>query len=152
MILTLVIFTLIIPSSYAQTGISTIKVADKRFDISYVVDATVLKVDLDKESRSILIGLDKTKESNLEITFPSEMLNAKKGDFVVLVDGFETNYHIKIDNGKNTISVEIPENTEEVEIIGTSVVPEFPTGPVAMLIMISILMIVFLKLKITIFR
>ena len=78
-----------IPSSYAQTGISTIKVADKRFDISYVVDATVLKVDLDKESRSILIGLDKTKESNLEITFPSEMLNAKKGDFVVLVDGFE---------------------------------------------------------------
>ena len=85
----MVIFTVIIPSSYAQSGTSTIKVEDKRFDISYVADATVLKVDLDKESRSILVGLDKTNESNFEIMFPSEMLNAKKGNFVVLVDGFE---------------------------------------------------------------
>ena len=59
LILTLMIFTLVFPSSYAQTGTSTIKVEDKRFDITYVVDATVLKVDLDKESRSILVGLDK---------------------------------------------------------------------------------------------
>ena len=146
------IFTLVFPSSYAQTGTSTIKVEDKRFDITYVVDATVLKVDLDKESRSILVGLDKTKESNFEITFPSEMLYAENGEFVVLVDGFESDYHFKSDNGKNSVSIEIPENTEEVEIVGTSVIPEFPIGPVAMLAIISISMIIFSKLKIAIFR
>ena len=72
--------------------------------------------------------------------------------FRSLVDGFESNYHFKSDNGKNSVSIEIPENTEEVEIIGTSVIPEFPIGPVAMLTIISISMIIFSKLKIAIFR
>ena len=43
--------------------------------------------------------------------------------------------------------VQIPEATEEIEIIGTTVVPEFPLGVLAIMGIVSAMALVFSKTK-----
>jgi hypothetical protein len=87
------------------------------------------------------------QESTLKISFPSELLAAENAEFVVLVDGLETDYAITYANNNPTIMVQIPEATEEIEIIGTTVVPEFPLGVLAIMGIVSAMALVFSKTK-----
>ncbi|NDB63583.1 MAG: hypothetical protein EB170_06920, partial [Nitrosopumilaceae archaeon] len=99
-----------------------------------------------------LVGLDGTKESTFEITFPSELLSAENGDFVVLVDGLEEDYTITYDNNKQTLTLPIPEETQEIEIIGTSVVPEFPFGVLVVMGVVVSVAVVFSRSRLAIFK
>ena len=122
----------------------------KSFDVSYTVDGKVLAVEVDKESTSLLIGLDQVRESTFEISFPSELLSAENGDFVILVDGLDTDYTISYNDGKPTITLPIPEATEEIEIIGTSVIPEFPLGVLAIIGIATSALVIFSRNKLAI--
>jgi hypothetical protein len=141
-----------IPMSFAASGIETINAEGKSFDVSYSVDGEVLAIDVDAESTSLLVGLDKIHESTFEVSFPSELLSAENGEFVVLVDGMESDYTLSYNDGNPTITVPIPEATEEIEIIGTSVVPEFPLGVLAVLGIVSAAGLIFSKSKLAIFK
>lgn len=141
-----------IPMSFAVSGVETIDAEGKSFDVSYSVDGEVLAVDVDTESTSLLVGLDKIRESTFEVSFPSELLSAENGEFVVLVDGMELDYTLSYTDGNPTITVPIPEATEEIEIIGTSVVPEFPLGVLAVLGMVSTAGLILSKSKLAIFK
>ena len=140
------------PLSYADQGTSTIKADGKSFDVSYIFDGDLLAIDIDKESKSLLIGLDGTQESTFEITFPSELLSAENGEFVVLVDGLEEDYAITYAYGNPTLTLPIPEETQEIEIIGTSVVPEFPLGVLAIMGVVVSVAVVFSRSKLAIFK
>lgn len=119
--------------SYADQNVYQINEEGKTFDVKYVLDGNVLAMDADVESTSILIGTTNVEDSIFEISFPSELLAAQDADFIVLVDGFETEYTVTYDGDNPSISFPIAAGTEEIEIIGTSVVPEFPFG--ALLVM-----------------
>ena len=141
-----------IPLSYEDQGISAVKADEKSFDVKYSFDGELLAMEIDKESKSLLVGLDETHESTFEITFPSELLSAENGDFVVLVDGLEEDYTITYDNGNPTLTLPIPEETQEIEIIGTSVVPEFPFGVLALIGVIVSGVVLFSRSKLAIFK
>jgi predicted secreted protein with PEFG-CTERM motif len=77
-----------------------------------------------------------------------ELINAQNNEFVILVDGEEVDYEITSDSDSSTFEFFVPVGSEEVEIIGTSVIPEFPVGAIfGFTVMISVIMI-FAKTKV----
>jgi hypothetical protein len=99
--------------------------------------ATVTSSSLNPQSMSIVIRLDDAKNGTLTINPSTEII---QGIFMVLVNGEESS-DVTI-NG-NEVTVMFPEETSEIEVIGTFVIPEF--GPIAMAILgMSIIGIVFM--------
>jgi len=83
------------------------------------------------------MAIDTTDNGQLAITLPRELIDAKIGeedqDYFVLVDGEETNFDEETTSTDRTIVLFFPKGAEEIEIIGTKVVPEF--GAIAALIL-----------------
>ena len=122
------------------------------YSISYVLNADIIAMEIDPESRSLLIGLDKTYDSQFFIDLEHELINAQNNEFVILVDGEEVDYKITSDSDSSTFEFFVPIGSEEVEIIGTNVIPEFPVGAIfGFVVMISFIMI-FAKAKAPFFK
>ena len=85
----------------------------------------------------------------LEITLPRELIDSRSNDidteFVVMIDGEEAEYEEIVSNEfERSIRVSIPENSKELKIIGTQVVPEF-----AILALITLVVTVSLAIAIS---
>lgn len=129
-----------------------LEIDEHAYSISYVVNANVVAMDIDPESTSLLIGLDNTYDSRFFIGLEHELINAQNDEFIILVDGQETDYEISSDSVSSTFTFFVPTGTEEVEIIGTHVIPEFPIGTIfGFAVMISTIMI-FTKVKAPFFK
>ena len=129
-----------------------LEIDEHAYSISYVVNANVVAMDIDPESTSLLIGLDNTYDSRFFIGLEHELINAQNNEFIILVDGQETDYEISSDSDSSTFAFFVPTGTEEVEIIGTHVIPEFPIGAIfGFAVMISTIMI-FAKVKAPFFK
>jgi len=157
LILPLLIFTTPI---FAQTPYDelsnslqyALEIDEHNYSISYVVNANVVAMEIDPESTSLLIGLDNTYDSRFFIDLEHELINAQNNEFIILVDGQETDYEITSDSDSSTFAFFVPTGTEEVEIIGTRVIPEFPIGAIfGFAVMISTIMI-FAKIKTPFFK
>jgi len=155
LILPLLIFTTPI---FAQTPSDestleyVLEIDEHTYSISYVVNADVIAMEIDPESRSLLVGLDKTYDSQFFIDLEHELINAQNNEFVILVDGEEVDYKITSDSDSSTFEFFVPIGSEEVEIIGTNVIPEFPVGAIfGFVVMISFIMI-FAKAKAPFFK
>ena len=129
-----------------------LKIDEHAYSISYVVNANVVAMEIDPESTSLLIGLDNTYDSRFFIGLEHELISAQNNEFVILVDGQEADYEISSDLDSSTFAFFVPTGTEEVEIIGTRVIPEFPIGAIfGFAVMISTIMI-FAKIKAPFFK
>jgi len=129
-----------------------LEIDEHNYSISYVVNANVVAMEIDPESKSLLIGLDNTHDSRFFIGLEHELINAENNEFVILVDGQEADYEITSDSDSSTFAFFVPTGTEEVEIIGTHVIPEFPIGAIfGFVVMISTIMI-FAKIKVPFFK
>ena len=129
-----------------------LEIDEHTYSISYVVNADVIAMEIDPESRSLLIGLDKTYDSQFFIDLEHELINAQNNEFVILVDGEEVDYKMTSDSDSSTFEFFVPIGSEEVEIIGTNVIPEFPVGAIfGFVVMISFIMI-FAKAKAPFFK
>jgi hypothetical protein len=130
----------------------SLEVNGDTYNIPYSVNAHIIAMKIDPESRSLLIGLENTHESQFFIKLENKLIKAQNNEFVVLVNGMEVDYQIKSDSNYSSITFFVPIDSEEVEIIGTNVVPEFPIGLFFVLIMMISTIILFTKLKTSIFR
>jgi len=89
---------------------------------------------------SIVISISSTEPGTLTVNPSSDVLG---GIFMILVDGEEWD-DVEIDG--NQVTVEFPAGTEEIEIIGTFVIPEF--GAIAALILaVAIISIIVVSAK-----
>jgi len=88
---------------------------------------------IDQESKSLLVGVENAQDSQFMISFPKEMIDAENDAFAVLVNGVEIEYEISSDSQDYTLIFYVPVDSEEVEIIGTHVIPEFPIGVIAII-------------------
>ena len=80
------------------------------------------------------------------------MINAPHNEFIILVDGEEVDYEMTSDSDSSTFEFFVPVGSEEVEIIGTTIIPEFPVGAIfGFAVMISVIMI-FAKMKTPFFK
>ena len=134
------------PSQYV------LEIDEHVFLIPYQVNAKVIAIVIDPELTSLLIGLDDTSDSILIIDLNHELINAYNNEFAILVNGLEVDYDIVSDSDSSTFTFLVPEFTEEIEIIGTHVIPEFPLGAIMGLgILISAVMLVS-RVKTPVFR
>ena len=142
------IFFSLAPDSFAKETYF-LEIDEHDFEITYDVDADILAMAIDEELNSLLIGLENTKDSLFSIHFLKKMLNAENGEFAVLVNGLEVDYQLSENTDNYTLNFFIPNGTEEIEIIVTYVIPEFPLGPLFGFVLISSLAILLSKNKIS---
>ena len=106
-----------------------------------ITGGTLLDVMADEESKSLVLGVASTGDGQIIIDLPRDILDARLGgctgdddSLFVLVDGEEEMFEETKDSNMRKVTINFADGTEEIEIIGTCVVPEF--GAIASVIMI----------------
>ena len=122
------------------------------YHISYVVNADIVAMKIDPESKSLLIGLDNTYDSQFFIGLEHELITAQNNEFVILVNGQEVDYEITSDSDSSTFEFFVSADSEEVEIIGTHVIPEFPIGAIFGFAVMILSVMIFTSVKTPFFR
>jgi len=130
----------------------TIGVDRTNYVLSYsITGGNVLSVTPDDEANSLIIGISTTSDGELTITLPRELIDAIGPDgsedtFFVLIDGEEVDFDETTTSTDRTLTIPFPDGAEEIEIIGSFVIPEF--GTIAALILaIAIISIITLSSK-----
>lgn len=118
-------------------------------EITYAISGGVIKqVIPDHDEKSLRIEIDSISNGTLSIKLPRDVIDAKFGedddDFFVILDGLDVNFEETKTGHERTITVEFPEGTEEIEIIGTFVIPEFG-GIVTLILIVSIISVILLS-------
>ena len=114
-----------------------LEIDEHSFEIIYQIDADMLAMAVDKELDSLLIGIENAGGSMMTVSLPHDLIHAKDDSYAVLVSGFEVDYSMTEKEDTSTLSFFVPEFTEEIEIIGTHVIPEFPLGAIIILAAIA---------------
>ena len=114
-----------------------LKIDEHSYDLEYEVNANVLAMEIDQELNSLLIGIENTNDSTFSIKLPNEMISAENNEFAVLVDGQEVGYEINSMGDKTEMTFFVLSLSQEIEIIGTHVIPEFPFVILILILMIS---------------
>ena len=117
------------PDASADVNCSSDEVSADGYCIPYSIsNGMVTGAIINSNDNSIIINIDATDDGTLTVT-PSE--STQEGIFMVLVDGEEWD---DVEINGNIVTVEFPAGAEEIEIIGTFVIPEF--GTIAMMVLV----------------
>ena len=113
-------------------------------NVNYTINGgKILSIIPDVDETSLIIKIETTNDGQLLITLPNDVID---GIFFVLVDGEETNYEMELNTNSATLIIPFVDGSEEIEIIGTFVIPEF--GTIAVLVLaISIISIIAVTYK-----
>ncbi len=153
-----IIFFIAIFSIFSQNFLAygesyQLTVDENSFEINYSTTGRVIAMEIDKELFSLLIGLENVeKDSILEIEFTHELISAENNEFAVLVNGYEIDYELSTTDLGSKLTIPIFADTEEIEIIGTNVIPEFPLGILMVLVFTIMFVVFFSRTKIMVFK
>ena len=115
-----------------------------------ITGGSVTEMEIDMESTSLIVKVDSDDAGSITITLPRDVIDAtmndKDDDMFVIVDGEEVDFDETTTSTDRTLTIAFPAGTEEIEIIGTFVVPEFGTIAV-MILAIAIISIVAISSK-----
>jgi predicted secreted protein with PEFG-CTERM motif len=130
---------------------TTITVAGTDFVVSYkITGGKLISITPDVDAHSLIIAITANQDGSLVITLPRALIDAKMGDqddtFFVLVDGEEVDFEETTTAETRTLTILFPAGAEEIEIIGTVVVPEFGTIAV-MILAVAIISIIAVSAK-----
>lgn len=108
------------------------------YNVNYDISGgTITDISVDTKTASLVISLQTTGDGNMTVTLPRALIDAKAGSsddqFFVLEDGAQIDFKESKTDTDRTLTMQFPDGTEKVEIIGTQVVPEF--GPVSFLVL-----------------
>ncbi|MGQ0377342.1 MAG: hypothetical protein ACT4OW_07570 [Nitrososphaerota archaeon] len=143
-------FLLVQNQTYADESKYMLNTNDQTFEIAYSLDGQVIAMAIDHELNSLLVGITEVKDSTFQITLPQNLISAESNEFAVLVDQIEVDYNVSTQDDVAVLHFFVPADSEEIEIIGTQVIPEFPLG--ALLVFTTMIVIVTLVTKIGKFR
>ncbi|MDH5418614.1 MAG: PEFG-CTERM sorting domain-containing protein, partial [Nitrosopumilus sp.] len=103
----------------------------------------LFSMTINEERKSIeIIMEDVPEKTDFWVRIPPEVLYAEGEKFTVLVDGVNTGYDLIIFPNDYAIGFIISETTENIEIVGTRVIPEFGSFSI-MILGISIVGLVY---------
>ena len=104
----------------------------------------------DVDANSLIVTIEATNDGSLTLTIPRSVMDAKfngeDDEFFVLVDGEEVDFEETKTASDRTLTIQFPAGAEEIEIIGTFVVPEFGTIAV-MILAVAIISIIAVSAK-----
>ena len=140
--------TIIVDSILTAT---TVSIQDSTDLISYeIVNAKLLNVIPDIDAVSLLIYIEATDDGSITLTIPRSVLDASINDgddeFFVLVDGEEVDFEEITTDMDRTLTIGFLAGSEQIEIIGTFVIPEFGTIA-AMILAVAIISIIAISAK-----
>ena len=127
------------------------KVGNKGYCIPYTVGgATVVGGTLNTGTKSLIVKIMAESQGEITLDIPRSVLDSKSGarddSFFVLVDGEETDYDEKATSTTRSVTIQLSAGAEEIEIVGTQIVPEF--GPIAALVLaVAIISIIAVSAK-----
>jgi predicted secreted protein with PEFG-CTERM motif len=106
------------------------------FELGYnLTGAKIIQITPDFEMKSLIIVIETYSDGELRITLPKDVIDTDEEGFFVLVDGVET-VHEATSNIENwSFVIPFSHGSQEIEIVGTYVIPEF--GTVAALVLIA---------------
>jgi len=147
----LVSITSIQQDAFAQITDTTISVEGSNDTIGYeIIGGELLNVTPEVDSSSLIISLDATDDGLLTLTIPRSVMdatfNGEEDEFFVLVDGEEVDFSEDVSSTDRTLTIAFHAEAEEIEIIGTFVVPEFGTIA-AMILAVAIVSIIAVSAK-----
>ena len=112
----------------------TIAIEDNAVDYD-ITCAEILGMTPDTEMKSMIIEIKTDCDGELKITLPKQVIDTDENGFFVLVDGDETNHNAVSVSEFWTLTIPFSYGSEEIEIIGTYVIPEF--GTIAILVLVA---------------
>jgi predicted secreted protein with PEFG-CTERM motif len=137
----------------AGSGGNTIKVDGTDLSVKYsITNGKVLGIKADIQSKSLIVSIQTTGDGVLTVTLPRALINAtlptgQDDKYYVLVDNQEADFQeTSTTTTDRTLSIPFTDGTQEIEIIGTQIIPEF--GPIAALVLaIAIVSIIAVSAK-----
>ena len=97
----------------------------KSFDVEYQYSGVISGATVDEEKKSVtfqLVSNAKSLDQNLMLLVPSELI---EGPYGIFVDGKKNLKFDYIPDDVNTIEIELSDNSRDITIVGTKIVPEF---------------------------
>ena len=130
---------------------TSITIQDSTDLISYeITNGKVINSIPDLDAVSLLLYIESTDDGSITLTIPRSVLdatiNSEDDQFFVLVDGEEVDFEEIATSTERTLTINFMAGTEEIEIIGTFVIPEFGTIA-AMILAVAIISIVAISAK-----
>jgi len=131
---------------------TTVLIQGAQDSINYeITGGKLLSITPSVQDNSLIIIIDATDDGSLTLTIPRSVLDALLGngdddDFFVLVDGEEVDFDEITSATDRTLTIPFQAGSEEIEIIGTFVVPEFGTIA-AMILAVAIISIIAISAK-----
>ena len=110
--------------------------------------AEIQSMTPDTEMKSMIIAIKTDCDGELTITLPKDVIDTDEEGFFILVDGDETNHKASSVGEFWTLTIPFSYGSEEIEIIGTFVIPEFGTiAALVLVVAISSILIISAKNK-----
>ena len=130
---------------------TTITIQDSTDLVYYqIINGKLINVIPDIDAVSLLVYIESTDDGSITLTIPRSVLDAtiNNGDdeFFVLVDGEEVDFEEIITSTDRTLTINFLAGSEQIEIIGTFVIPEFGTIA-AMILAVAIISIIAISSK-----
>ena len=125
----------------------TITIEDHSLDYDLTC-AEIQSLTPDTENKSLIISIKTDCDGELTITLPKDVIDTDEEGFFILVDGDETNHKTSSVGEFWTLTIPFSYGSEEIEIIGTFVIPEFGTiAALVLVVAISSIIIISAKNK-----
>ena len=111
------------------------------YELGYeLTGAKIIRITPDTEMKSLIFEIETYSDGELRITLPKDVIDTDEEGFFILVDGIETN-HEAVSNLENwSFVIPFSYGSEEIEIIGTFVIPEF--GTIAALVLVTAIAVI----------
>jgi len=110
------------------------KPSGQNFDLNYTITGGVVKsIYLEQQNLALIVELDTKNQGMIHLKIPRLLLDAKKSgnldeSFIVLVndDEISSAREETYDSNYRVLDIPISNGDSKIEIIGTTVIPEFP--------------------------
>ncbi|MEO9308233.1 conserved exported hypothetical protein [Nitrosotalea sinensis] len=127
--------------------------SQQTFNVNYTISGGSVKtMTIDAQSLSVIVSVNSTNDGTISLQLPRALIDAKTSSgqddaFIILIDGAEVKPQSEsANNDYRNITVQFLQGDQDIEIIGTQIVPEF--GPIAALVLaIAIISIIAVSAK-----
>ncbi len=127
--------------------------SQQTFNVNYTISGGNVKtMTIDAQSLSVIASINSTSDGTITLQLPRALIDAKTNSgqddaFIILIDGAEVKPQSESsDNNFRNLTIQFLKGDQDIEIIGTQIVPEF--GPIAALVLaIAIISIIAVSAK-----
>jgi hypothetical protein len=131
------------PADQPEPAVYNFDYEDRTFPLEYtMLGGSIIDVQVDRERSSLTTMVESADGGMLTISLDRELIDAKEAQedvsFVVLVDGNEVE-HEELESSEDMrhLNIEIPSGEHSIEVVGTSVIPEFTMALLTLVVAIA---------------